>query len=211
MACEHKFRKYLNLEKLDFEPTTLIIGTFNPAWPTENKAEWFYGRTRNNYFWDVLPRIYNADLNLRKEGKLGEWKSFCRTHRIAITDLLESIEDADPNNEEHQMILKTYSDASIHDYFQNFTFTEILYLLKIHKSITNVYLTRSADDDTIFSQRWKAIKDYCGHNSKYHIVDLLTPSASARFQIKEYKKNHPGLKEPLRNFIFDNWKSKWHM
>ena len=30
MACIHKFANYLYLERIDFEPTTLIIGTFNP-------------------------------------------------------------------------------------------------------------------------------------------------------------------------------------
>jgi len=47
MACNHKFIEYLNLENLDFEPTTLIVGTFNPEWPAGNQAEWFYGRTHN--------------------------------------------------------------------------------------------------------------------------------------------------------------------
>jgi len=57
MACNHKFKKYLKLEKLDFIPETLIVGTFNPAWPAGNYAEWFYGRTSNNYFWEVLPNL----------------------------------------------------------------------------------------------------------------------------------------------------------
>jgi hypothetical protein len=33
MACNHKFKSFLRLEKLDFKPETLIVGTFNPAWP----------------------------------------------------------------------------------------------------------------------------------------------------------------------------------
>ena len=33
MACDHKFNFFLRLEKLDFKPETLIVGTFNPAWP----------------------------------------------------------------------------------------------------------------------------------------------------------------------------------
>lgn len=210
MACEHKFRQYLNLEKLDFEPTTLIVGTFNPAWPQDNKAEWFYGRTRNNYFWDVLPRLYSPELNLRKKWMTDQWKLFCKNHKIAITDLLQSINDADQGNEEHQMILKTYSDSSIHNYFQDFEFTEIIELLKIRKTIKNVYLTRSAEDDTIFSSRWNAVREYCKSTARYHVADLLTPSGSARFQIKEYKEKHPNDKTPLRNFIHESWKSRWH-
>lgn len=41
MACRHKFIDYLNLDNLDFDPTTLIVGTFNPEWPDGNHAECF--------------------------------------------------------------------------------------------------------------------------------------------------------------------------
>ena len=65
MACRHKFHHFLSLNNLDFEPTTLIVGTFNSGWVNlNNNATWFYGRIRNNYFWDVFPRIYE-NLSLR--------------------------------------------------------------------------------------------------------------------------------------------------
>jgi hypothetical protein len=38
MACIHKFKNFLRLEKLDFKPETLIVSTFNPAWPEGNYA-----------------------------------------------------------------------------------------------------------------------------------------------------------------------------
>lgn len=47
MPCNHKFQEDLNLERLDFKPTTLIVGTFNPEWPDGNQAQWFYGRTHD--------------------------------------------------------------------------------------------------------------------------------------------------------------------
>src|SRR5579862_8159173 len=107
MPCLHKFHEYLELETIDFEPNTLIVGTFNPAWPAENPAEWFYGRIRNNYFWDVLPRIYDPILNLRRGNHL-QWKQFCSVNGIALTDFITSINDADEANEEHQEILASY-------------------------------------------------------------------------------------------------------
>lgn len=84
MACNHKFIDYLNLDRIDFEPNVLMIGTFNPEWPEDNYAEWFYGRTNNNYFWETLPRIFQES-SLRNENHL-EWKNFCFRNQIAITD-----------------------------------------------------------------------------------------------------------------------------
>ncbi|WP_411726187.1 hypothetical protein [Methyloglobulus sp.] len=41
MACIHKFASDLNLEQIDFEPTTLIVGTFNPGW--DNLGNYAHG------------------------------------------------------------------------------------------------------------------------------------------------------------------------
>ena len=68
------------------------MGTFNPSWPANNLAQWFYGRTANNFFWDVLPRFHNQGSLLG--GTTAQWKTFCRQHHIAITDLISSINDA---------------------------------------------------------------------------------------------------------------------
>lgn len=66
MPCQHKFLNDLDLSyvrELGYTPTTLIVGTFNPAWP-EHPAPWFYGRTHDahgnpsNRFWHVLPELY---------------------------------------------------------------------------------------------------------------------------------------------------------
>ncbi len=213
MACPHKFHDYLNLRKgylnpalneLDFEPTTLIVGTFNPSWPENNKAEWFYGRTRNNYLWDVLPRLYNAN-NLRKS-KPQDWRQFCFTNKIALTDLITSIEDADQSNEEHQDVLATYLDTSIADYFSKFTFTPITEILEKYNSITAVYLTRQKGVE-LFDKEWEKVEKF---KRNLHVRDLLTPSASARFQIRDYKMANPNDKTPLLNFIYQSWKEQWH-
>ena len=58
--------------------------------------------------------------------------------------------------------------------------------------------------DSIASQQMSE-----GLADKTDIKNLLTPSASARFQIKEYKINNPNDKTPLRNFILEEWKKNW--
>lgn len=207
MPCQHKFINYLNLERLDFEPTTLIVGTFNPAWPEGNRAEWFYGRTARNYFWDVLPRLYNGE-NYRKENS-NCWKTFCKGNKIVLTDLITSINDAEVDNKEHQDILKSYLDTSIADYFDDFEFTDLKGILAKYPTIKNIYLTRNKGVE-LFDEEWQKVEDYVKNKPDYHVKNLLTPSASARFQIKEYKKEFPNDKTPLRNFIHREWKNQWH-
>jgi len=208
MPCPHKFQSYLNLDRLDFVPETLIVGTFNPAWPEGNYAEWFYGRTGNNYFWDVLPRMYESDLNLRKrEFGPKDWKLFCRENRVAITDLIFSIEDADSESESHRKALKTYSDASISRQFQQITFTDILEILERFPGIKNVYLTTQAKID-LYNMRWSAVEEY-GLKNGVRVSRLLTPSASARFQMGNYRQENPEDKTLLRNFIYKNWLDIW--
>lgn len=210
MACLHKFHEYLNLANLDFEPTTLIVGTFNPSWPVGNNAKWFYGRVRNNYFWDVLPRLYNPGLNLRGSNT-NDWKLFCSQNKIALTDIISSINNANENNPEHQDILRTYDDTSISDYFDDFTFTDISAILEENPTIKYVYLTRQ-EGITLFDQQWALVEQFRIENPERNIRirNLMTPSASARFQIKSYKLANPNDPTPLRNFIFQNWRQQWH-
>lgn len=208
MPCNHKFINFLNPLKLDFEPVILIVGTFNPSWPDGNKAEWFYGRTSRNYFWDVLPRLFDKQ-SLRK-AKKNDWITFCKENKILITDVIECIIDADFENEEHQVILKSYLDTSIADYFNKFKITDIGDILKRYPTIKNIYFTRNEGVE-LFDSEWNKIKQNVNNNNDYHMKNLLTPSASARFQIKEYKSNNPNDKTPLRNFIFEEWKKNWHI
>lgn len=209
MPCPHKFQEYLNLEKLDFAPETLIVGTFNPAWLEDNYAEWFYGRTGNNYFWDVLPRLYQPDLNLRTKGyEHVDWKLFCKENKIAITDLIYSIEDADPANPNHHKALKSYSDATISKQFSAITFTDIVGVLERYPSINSAYLTTQAKID-MFNQKWSEVEKY-GKEKEIIVKRLLTPSAGARFQMREYKRKNPSDKTPLRNFIYKSWLEVWH-
>jgi len=58
MPCFHKFLNYLNLETLDFEPTTLIVGTFNPEWPIGNNAMWFLWKNRKQLLLGLFYQEY---------------------------------------------------------------------------------------------------------------------------------------------------------
>ena len=201
MPCRHKFITDLHLKRLDFEPATLIVGTFNPDWDNlSNYAQWFYGRTRNNYFWDVLPRLY-GEQPLRQAAP-SEWKAFCRRHRIALTDLIASIDDADSNNADHIESLKNYRDDLIARQFHQFSFVDLLDLLVKHNSINQVYLTRSIND-AFWGQRWQAIQAYC-QTHEISCNTLLTPSGGARFRMPK------GVNMSLGDFIFEQWHNNWH-
>ena len=95
MACEHKFIADLQLQYVDWEVKTIFIGTFNPDWKecANNNATWFYGRTQRNEFWEILPLIHKQPSLI--DGDRNSWSEFCRKNKIAITDILSRINDAD--------------------------------------------------------------------------------------------------------------------
>lgn len=199
MACNHKFIEHLDLKQLDFEPTTLIVGTFNPAWPDTNYAEWFYGRYSNNYFWDILPKIYKSE-GLREKSPI-EWQAFCKANQIALTDLISSIEDADQTNPNHTKTLGTYSDSSLMSAFKQLKPNDIITVLKENPSISNIYLTTTTQDSK-WKNLWTPIIDYCEQTQK-HCRQLMTPSKGARFLMTKGS----GIK--MFDFIYQDWESKW--
>jgi len=205
MPCNHKFIEDLNLENLDFQPATLIVGTFNPAWPANNQAQWFYGRTQNNYFWDILPRLYSEPSLLNADPD--EWKKFCKRHKIAVTDLISCIGDA--NEPEHEAVLGGYSDDKIANDFHEHTFIEIVSLLENHQSIKNVYLTRG-NAPTFWNRIWRPVRQYCTIH-ELHENTLLTPSGYAFYQQGKYNNANPNHPIPnLADFILSRWEEKWH-
>jgi len=210
MPCPHKFAADLDLTRINFAPVTLIVGTFNPSWPEDNQAEWFYGRTRNNYFWDVLPRLHDPLLNLRTFGKR-DWTSFCRDHGVALTDLISVIEDANEADVIHRKLLGKYLDSDIALRFREFAFTDLTGLLQKYPTIQNVYLTRQPGI-SCFDSRWALVEQFAAEHPEreLHVRQLLTPSASARFQIAPFQAANPGLAEPLRHFIHQAWSQQWH-
>lgn len=209
MPCPHKFIDDLNLENLDFTPTTLIVGTFNPAWPANNQAKWFYGRTRNNYFWDVLPALFQESglRNAPVSDRPAVWKQFCNRQRIAITDLISCINDA--HTPLHDALLNGYEDSKIAKHFSDFVITDITGLLQQYRSIQNVFLTTKAQIP-LFNQIWNGIDAYCRSHQIY-CRRLLTPSGSARYQIpRGYVPRSRVYDGVLANFILENWRQEWY-
>jgi len=207
MSCQHKFYKDLNLEQINFEPTTLIVGTFNPAWPAGNTAEWFYGRTKNNYFWDVLPRLY-GQASLINAGP-AQWKQFCHDNKVAITDLIASIDDADPAKPEHNKMLGGFSDDAIIHNFDDFSYVNIVGLLQRHPTIKSVYLTRGITE-AFWKHLWNPVVHYCNSNG-LHARILLTPSGYAFYQHGAHNKDNPGNIIPrLEDYILMRWQKEWH-
>lgn len=207
MPCDHKFQSQLNLTKIDFEPTTLIVGTFNPSWPANNTAEWFYGRTANNYFWDVLPRLYGEG-SLINAGA-NEWKQFCHDKQIAITDLISSIDDAEHDNPGHVNALKGFSDKAIEHNFYDFAYVNIVALLKRRPEIKNVYITRGVTD-AFWRHLWNPVAHYCNVNNVCE-RKLLTPSGNAFYQYGAYNNQHPENEiSRLEDYILMRWQQEWH-
>lgn len=216
MPCLHKFHSYLNLtkgyldpdlNKLDFEPTTLIVGTFNPAWPLSNPAEWFYGRTTNNYFWEVLPRVYGQKSLI--DTTPIEWKSFCYNYKIAITDLITCIEDANEQSEVDLKLLGGYSDKDISKGYKKFKYTDVVSILLQHPTISHVYLTRGVGE-SFWKKLWMRIKEHCELHNK-RCKTLLTPSGYAFFQHSKWNKRNLDTQiTRLDDFIFKRWRDEWH-
>lgn len=207
MACHNKFQTCLNLEHLDFAPTTLIVGTFNPEWPVDNATPWFYGNTAVNYFWDILPRIYGQPS--LKNATEADWKRFCREQQIALTDLISSIDDADPGNPAHVSIFTGNVDKAIAFNFEDFVFTDIVQILRSHPSIKNIYLTRGITE-AFWRYIWNPVMHYCQMNN-IRERRLLTPSVISREQHDVYNKQNPGDKIPLlEDYLIMKWQQEWH-
>jgi len=207
MPCKHKFYNELSLAHLDFEPQTLIVGTFSPEWPADNTAEWFYGRTGESLFWDVLPRVYGSASLL--DAGVSEWRQFCKEHKIAFTDLIAEIEDADPESRKHQKMLGGFSDKAIMHNFDDFDFTNIVALLRSHSAIKNIYLTRGITE-AFWRHLWSPVMRYCNEHGLHERI-LLTPDESATYQYEAYNAANAGNPLPsFTDYLVMRWKEVWH-
>lgn len=208
MACKHKFSSDLDLKNLDFSPTTLIVGTFNPEWPTSNTAEWFYGYTEDNYLWDILPRVYGEE-SLINATPL-PWKQFCHDKQIAFTDLIRSVDDADPDSKKHNNMLGGMNDNALVYNFDDFEFVNIVQLLKTHPSIKNVYITRGVTE-AFWKYLWNPVTHYCHHNG-IRERQLLTPTIGQASDYHTlYNEQHPDKQiTRLEDYLLMRWKEDWH-
>ena len=207
MPCNHKFIEYLNIENVNFDPRFLIIGTFNPEWPKDNYAEWFYGRTINNYFWETLPRIFEEE-SLRINFNYNHWKNFCSRNRVALTDLITSINDAEELNPNHFEVISKFKDTEFANTFEDFEMTNVLRILENNPSIKKVFFTRNKGVN-LFDNEISIINNYCVNND-IRFSYLMTPSKNARFQMRGYEPQNPNLERNLSNFIYENWLENWN-
>jgi hypothetical protein len=174
MAIRHKFYDWLSLSesKVDWEVRILIIGTFNPDIDSANYASWFYGRTRKNHLWQILPELMGEES--LKEGSKREWIAFCRRNKIAFTDLISEIPNADINNEEHLKIISGFKDQDIINEFgsiDQLIWTDVNRIIRERNSIKEVYLTNSGNDI------WGGIfDDIASNNEALYFRKLYTPS-----------------------------------
>ncbi len=207
MSCNNKFQNHLELKTIDFEPTTLIVGTFTPSWPDPYGSKWFYDHPATGLFWQVLPGLYGKPSLI--SASAAEWQQFCRNNRIAITNLISSIDDADSADKAHSSIFKGLSDKAVAFNFEDFVFIDIVQLLKRNPTIKNVYLTRSITE-AFWRYAWNPVMHYCSANN-LHERKLLTPGAEAAEQLEVYNTQHPHASiSSLNEYILMKWKHEWH-
>jgi hypothetical protein len=195
MACQHKFHKDLQLQYVDWEVKTLFIGTFNPGWQEcpNNNADWFYGRTQRNEFWCILPTIHQMGSVLN--GNRAAWIKFCSEHNIAITDILESIDNADPTIEEHRNIICKFKDDALEDF--DVTVNDIPRILENHSNIKQICITRQQPLPDFWEDCFIDMYDYINKHPEraIQIKYLRSPSRGAR----------KGVVGPFCNFVSARW------
>lgn len=127
---------------INIKSDILIIGTFNPSDDScekENIAQWFYGRTKSN-FWRYFPTALIGQSLHPSDNHVGHphtWKQFCVTNKVVIIDLIKSIESNEllPNFGDKEVESKINQDLANVSYFDiskafnGVTFEKIIYSL----------------------------------------------------------------------------------
>jgi hypothetical protein len=178
MSCEHKFLNDLELAYSDWEIRTLFIGTFNPNWNScSNESNWFYGRTKRNAFWCILPTIHEGQSLIN--GNKQDWINFCKRNRIGITDIITSISDANEDNPIHRNYICKFKDDKLENFDINIT--NVPQILDRYVNIKQVCITRQT-----LSEFWEDIFTELFIWKNEHpervldIIHLRSPSRGAR-------------------------------
>lgn len=192
MACIHRFYGKHQFDSLlpDWEIDYLFIGTFNPEWTINGnqQAEYFYGRTQNNYFWKLVPELWEGK-QMTGNG-LEHWLPFLRKNRIGITDLIVSIDDADYNNPVHQKKIKSMADKELVRFKQlKWNTDSIIAYLGIHPNVRVIITNLTAPIE--IEEQIQII----ANATKAELIRLRTPSKGARFH----------LPKPLYNSLLQEW------
>lgn len=158
-TVQHRFLNH----QVNPETETLIIGTFNPE-TADNKAEFFYGRSRN-YLWRLLPAAYGkADLKgSNKQEKL----DFIKEHKIDLIDLIEEIlvEEGQETN---------YYDGYIDN--KVIRWKNIITLIDNLPNLKRVCFTRKTFSDIPhMKKQLSEVQNYC-NNKGIAFKSLTTPA-----------------------------------
>ena len=202
MNCKHKFLDNLKLNYVTWEVKTLFIGTFNPGCCSkdDNVANWFYGRTQNNMFWDTLGYIYDDNPYLGRDGNTEVWMSFCEKFNIGISDLIAEITNIDlTKGSDYRDLCDGFSDKKLENYLCDNSFIssaieeEIRTSQKL-KNLKCVCLTRRSTAKP-WNNNWKPIEKICQKN-KIHTATLTTPGGFNYFQFnKDFPRTPQNLSE----------------
>lgn len=195
MPCSHRFlgKHIQNSLFPSWEYDYLFTGTFNPGWTFQKgqSAAYFYGRTRNNYYWDLTPEVWGKN-KLRKANATA-WEQFLQQNRIGITDLIKGIDDADQTNPKHVEWLFDKTDTGLVK-FKNIVWNTPEIVNRIndqeHK-LKAVFITNQKAPDIIEAQI--QMIEQAAKQDNVDFVRLITPSAGARFQFSKGTKLYPTL------------------
>ncbi|MBS1640666.1 MAG: hypothetical protein JSR12_11485 [Bacteroidetes bacterium] len=175
MSCYHKFIYDLQLEYVDWEVSTLFVGTFNPGWAscTNNNSEWFYGRTARNSFWNSLSLLHEG---YKIESGKSEWLDFCRRNELAVTDILACIDNADENNPIHQTKICKFKDDDLAQF--DVTINNIPQILNEHPKIRQVCITRQTLTE-FWEDIFQDLLTYIDAHNNISLIKLRSPSRGA--------------------------------
>lgn len=207
-TCKHKFHGDLKLEYVDWDVKTLFVGTYNPGCCSEieNSAKWFYGRTQNNMFWNTLGFLYANNPTLGNNGNPEIWMSFCKKHKIAVTDLIYEIVKLDlMNGTDKEDLCKGFSDSKLENYIRGrqVISNQVELLIRDNSKLEQlkyVYLTRRGINAP-WNNLWSPIREIC-RNKKIHTSTLITPGRYNRFQFNQ--ENFPRTPENLAHLWTNN-------
>ena len=176
MTCNH-----LLIDELipNWDVEYLFIGTFNPK-IEGNNANYFYGRS-NNDFWYILPQVFNKESLIDRKYREDKdyLKSFLKTNKIGLTDLISKIANVDENNSDHQKFILSYKDKDLERYELVFNTEHIIKLID-KNNLKGVYFTRQIDLHLKnICQHWMEVKNHCIAKS-IDAFELVSPSRGYR-------------------------------
>ena len=204
---KHKFIEDLDFNNVTWEIKTLFVGTFNPGCceANENTADWFYGRTQLNMFWNTVGFLYENNPMLGSNGNQERFKKFCEKHGIACTDLIKKIVNIDLQNvTDKNDLCAGFSDKKL----ENFIIAEKVLSTNVAELIANspklknlkcVYLTRRTANNP-WNRLWNPIVNACNQR-KIYTSKLVTPGGFNYFQ---FNTNFPRTAENLAEIWIRN-------